>query len=125
MASSIWTSVRCSSAKFSVARSCGYASATAKKPRRATDTLRRSCPRRGYGASARLRHPFERLPFETRRPFHGFDHVRDEIVTSFELNVDVRPGVVGLHVQADETVVDHHDRHDDDRQYRDEDSCHG
>jgi hypothetical protein len=60
-----------------------------------------------------------------RVAFDGFDDVGNEIGAALELDVDVRPGIGGLHVQAHEPVVDADDRqrnHGEDDQ--EDNQCH-
>jgi DNA-binding PadR family transcriptional regulator len=51
----------------------------------------------------------------------GFDDIRNQIVPPLELHVDIRPGVIGLNVQPDESVVDPHDGYCDDGEDREDD----
>jgi hypothetical protein len=37
--------------------------------------------------------------------FNRFDKVRDEIVAALELHIDIRPCIIALNIQANETVV--------------------
>jgi hypothetical protein len=45
----------------------------------------------------------------------GLDEVRNQVVSAFQLNVDVGPGVLGLNLEANEAVIDRDHRQDDDR----------
>ena len=49
--------------------------------------------------------------------FDGFDDIRDEVGTIFELDRDVRPGFVDTLIELNEAVVsspNHRDQQDDD-----------
>ena len=48
-----------------------------------------------------------------RVAFHGLHEIGNQVIATFELNVDVRPGVVALDLKADESVVHPDDKQDE------------
>src|SRR6185437_2179027 len=55
-----------------------------------------------------------------RIPFHRFHQIRNQVVAPLQLHVNVRPGVITLHLQSDQPVVHSNDdecHNDRDRQY--------
>ena len=66
---------------------------------------------------ARVRDRLERLALVRGVALDRLDEVRDQVVAAAELDVDLRPGVLGAVAQPDEPVV-HHDEHDQQQRRR-------
>src|SRR5262245_35164376 len=77
----------------------------------------RAWPLGGHGAVARADHGLQRGALVPGVALHRLDEVRNQVVAAFELNVDVRPRVLGLNLEANEAVVDR-DHHQDDQRER-------
>ena len=114
--------------KFSVARSCGYASATANsRPIAAVSTFSASAccgdARRLLGRRPRAGHLFEGLLLVSCVPLDGLDQVGDQVVSLAELDVHLRPGVLGPVSQPNQLVEhphQHEQEEDDDRGHDDD-----
>src|SRR5438034_295483 len=76
---------------------------------------------RGDRGAARAGHGIERGPLVGGVALHRLDEVRHEVGAPLELDVDVRPRLVGPHAQADELVVAGNDQHHEPGDYEDED----
>jgi hypothetical protein len=76
---------------------------------------------RGDGGVARLDHRLERLALVLHVSLRRFDEVRNQVVTTLELDVDLRPGLLGDILEAYEAVIesDEPDRDDDQNDQRD------
>src|SRR5438094_453334 len=72
-------------------------------------------------AAAGAGHGIERGPLVGGVALHRLDEVRHEVGAPLELDVDVRPRLVGPHAQADELVVAGDDQHHEPGDYEDED----
>ena len=65
---------------------------------------------RGHGLIARGGDGLEGAAFVRGISLDRFDQVGDQVVAALELNVNIRPGVVTLHAQPNESVVENHDQ---------------
>ena len=65
----------------------------------------RGGPLRAHGAIARSDNIFERALFVRGVALHCFHQIGNQVVAAFELNVDIGPRVVALHLQSDQAVV--------------------
>ncbi len=59
-----------------------------------------------HGARAGVDHVFKGLALMARVAFDCLHQIGDQVVASLELNVDVRPRIVGLSLEAHEGVID-------------------
>src|SRR5580704_14791209 len=75
----------------------------------------------GHGGAAELGNVFERALFVRRIALHGLDQVWDQVITALELDIDIRPGVVGSHSELHQAVVNTYQDNGNDHQYDDED----
>src|SRR5690242_9622373 len=76
---------------------------------------------RGHSLIAGGGDGFERAAFVGGVAFHGFDEIGDEVIAALELHVDIGPGVIALHAEANQSVVEkdnHEGEHGDDNQHR-------
>ena len=56
--------------------------------------------------------------------FHGFDEIRNQVVASLELHINVGPGIVSANSQLDQVVVHPDQQERDDNQYTQNDPGH-
>ena len=101
--------------KFSLARSSGYASATAKSRPIAAVSAFSACAWSATPSAswARVRAAVTSSNVATLVrgvALHGLDEVRDQVVAAAELHVDLRPRVLGAVAQPDEPVVEDDER---------------
>jgi hypothetical protein len=80
------------------------------------------CPRRIWGFNRRIASTYdglERFTLMGGVALDGFDEVRDEIDSSFQLDVDLRPGIANLVAPTDQSVVTRN-QHDNEYNYDDD-----
>src|SRR4029077_19527253 len=74
----------------------------------------------GHSAVARGDHAFKRAFLMGRVAFYGLDEIGNQVVAALELDINVGPGVVALHPQTHQAVVqaddEDHDQRDDDQE---------
>src|SRR6266436_2269232 len=70
----------------------------------------------GHGAIAGIDDRFEGALFVSGVALHGFDEVWNQVVTAFELNIYVGPGVVAGDLKPHQSVVHADEKHDDQKE---------
>src|SRR5439155_481732 len=99
-------------------RPCALASPARAQKTRPTSTSARRILKRDLRQLAITRLGLEELelfvPHWPGVPFHSRDEIGNEIGAAFQLDVDVRPRVLGADAEGDESIVETNKRKNDD-----------